>query len=173
MTTTPDPKTVREIARDCVADYIDDARDIAAHVMGHFGMGVPGDVYAWTDAVRTDLSAAVVSWPNEQPQDERDATVPDALWWPFTGGMDTCFSEHDGEYRECCWRAGLAYVLKLHEQQVRATAQDERDGDVRAVAAVRDARNGQLDDRLRALFRRFADRIAALDARDAKAGEQR
>jgi hypothetical protein len=64
--TTPDPKTVREIARDCAADYLADATDIAAHVMGHFGIGVPGNVYAWTDAVRADLHAVVVSWPDEQ-----------------------------------------------------------------------------------------------------------
>lgn len=77
--TTPDPEIVREIARDCVADYINDARDIAAHVMGHFGMGVPGDVYAWTDAVRTDLRAVVPSWPDEQPQDDGDVRAVRAL----------------------------------------------------------------------------------------------
>ena len=75
---TPDPQTVREIARDCTADYLDDARDIAAHVMGHFGMGVPGNVYAWSDAVRTDLSAAVVSWPDEQQPAEVDPAITEA-----------------------------------------------------------------------------------------------
>lgn len=85
--TAPDPQTVREIARDCAADYLDDARDIAAHVMGHFGMGVPGDVYAWTDAVRADLSAAVVSWPDEQQPAE--ATVSEQAQ---DGGTDDSFA---------------------------------------------------------------------------------
>jgi len=49
-----------------------------------------------------------------------DAGLPDDLWWSFTGGLDTCFSEHDGEYRNCCMRAGLAYALKVREQQLRA-----------------------------------------------------
>jgi len=83
--TAPEPKTVREIARDCITDYIDDARDIAAHVMGHFGIGVPGDVYVWTDAVRADLSAAVVSWPDEQLLAE--ATGGEQQPWPRTQRM--------------------------------------------------------------------------------------
>ena len=49
-----------------------------------------------------------------------DAGLPDDLWWSFTGGLDTCFSEHDGEYRNCCMRAGLAYALKVHKQHLRA-----------------------------------------------------
>lgn len=47
---------------------------------------------------------------------------PGSLWWPFTGAADVCYSQHDddGVYRDCCMRAGLAYALELHEQQLRA-----------------------------------------------------
>jgi len=46
--------------------------------------------------------------------------TPD-LYWPFTGAADTCYLTHDNGdgYRECCMRAGLAYALKLREQQIR------------------------------------------------------
>lgn len=116
----------------------------------------------------------------EDAQDKRDGDVPDDLYWSFTGGMDTCFGEHDGEYRECCWRAGLAYVLKLREQQVRAKVATERDGDVRAVAALlklgdvsfRGTWLTDYDDARSELETRFASQIAALEARDAKGGER-
>ncbi|QOR55792.1 MAG: hypothetical protein YHS30scaffold324_24 [Catenulispora phage 69_17] len=75
--------------------------------------------------------------PDEQPTAEQDGAA-DNLYWPFTGALDTCYMEHheDGDgYRECCLRAGLAYALPLHEQQVRASVAAEQDGDVRAVAA--------------------------------------
>lgn len=50
-------------------------------------------------------------------------TVSDAPdpYWSFTGAADTCYLTHDNGdgYRECCMRAGLAYVLKLREEQIR------------------------------------------------------
>lgn len=102
-------------------------------------------VYARDDAdedwLELGLPAGLDEWLSaEQPQDaqpERDNPAP-GLWWSFTGGADTCYLNHDdnGSYRECCMRAGLAYVLKLYEQQIRASVATEQDGDVRAVAPV-------------------------------------
>ena len=51
--------------------------------------------------------------------------------------------------------------------------QDERDGDMRAVAeACSDFGNDEGPRGIRQLYARFADRIAELDAREAKAGER-
>lgn len=120
-----------------------------------------------------------------QREDEQDGTDAPDLYWPFTGALDVCYGNHDNDgdgYRECCMRAGLAYALKLHEQQVRAKVAAEQDGDVRAVATAIDAidRHDGLDSQfsehwkwteVRSLLtERFADRIAVLEARDAKGG---
>lgn len=73
-------------------------------------------------------------------------------------------------------------VMAVPVAEVRRAEQDERDGDVRAVADALDlidglwsgdARPGDVSLTRIALYDRFADRIAALDARDAKGGEQR
>lgn len=154
MTTTPDPQTVREIARDCVADYIDDARDIAAHVMGHFGMGVPGNVYAWTDAVRSDLRAVVPLWPDDLPQDKRDGDEA-------AGRVTAYLNDHRTRYPydakgviadlAAAYDNGLLPPHELLEDDLRAILDnreqwrnlalsrgEKRDGDVRVVDPLRD-----------------------------------
>ena len=153
--------------------------------------------------IKDMAKAAALSWPADQPQDaqpERDNPASD-LWWSFTGGADTCYLNHDdsGSYRECCMRAGLAYALEVRDQQVRTEAQPERDGDgdVRAVAESEleaAYRKGwtdcgiyarrETDSLLDEMARDFTEtgrakreimrrQAAALDARDAKAGDER
>jgi len=106
-----------------------------------------------------------------QPAAEQNHGTPADLYWPFTGGADTCYLNHDddGGYRECCMRAGLAYALKLHEQQMRADVATEQDGDVQAAAALAAADDDvELDRAVSDLIARFADRIEAREAREAE-----
>ncbi|ACU71833.1 hypothetical protein Caci_2924 [Catenulispora acidiphila DSM 44928] len=72
MTTTPDPKTVREIAR----KHIQSGRaEIDATIVQHFGPGLLGadEYWAWERAVEDERRKAVVtvavSWPDEEPQE--------------------------------------------------------------------------------------------------------
>ena len=124
MTTTPDPETVREIAR----EHIRSGRsDIGTTIVKHFGNGALDDeeFFAWeyevTDAWRRELRT--VSWPAEQLQD-------------------------DGDVRAVAALLELDSVLYLGQRPTDW-------GDARSELAVR-----------------FADRIAALEARDAKGGQR-
>lgn len=236
MLTNPDPATVREIAQEVANIALHDAvhvdQWISAVVNSRFGNECSSFRAPLHTAVARRMAVVKPSWPDEPPQ---DGAAPD-LWWPFTGGADTCYLSHDddGGYRECCMRAGLAYALKVRdgdevhtpavgdgederdgyavrlldmleadpdrfqeseEEDLRAAlsalfrrtaeaanlasalveAQAERNGDVRAVAALLAAVRVQgvpaaTKRRAERLESRFHGRIAALEARDAKAG---
>lgn len=146
MLTNPDPATVREIAQEVANIALHDAvhvdQWISAVVNSRFGNECSSFRAPLHTAVARRMAVVKPSWPDELPQ---DGAAPD-LWWPFTGGADTCYLSHDddGGYRECCMRAGLAYVLKLHEQQVRASATDER-AVAEAVARLKRWLNGRQD----------------------------
>lgn len=182
----PDPQTVREIAQEVANIALHDAvhvdQWITAVIDGKFGNECKLLRSALHTAVARRMAVVKPSWPAEQPQDaqpERDNPAP-GLWWSFTGGADTCYLNHDdnGSYRECCMRAGLAYVLKLYEQQIRASVATEQDGDVRAVAATLAWIRAEIAPERKLLGAiqpgawieledRFMDRIAELDAREA------
>lgn len=85
MNTTPDPKTVREIAREAIRSASQRLELIDAVIARHRAIGdrpasESGELGAWhatysalCQAVRADMQAA--SWPDEQPQDERDVEI--------------------------------------------------------------------------------------------------
>lgn len=79
MATTPDPKAVREIAHDALTIAIRRGRTeaVEAALIAHGGAGpVLGEKFdVTTNAVIVEYNrlAAALSWPDEQPQDERDA----------------------------------------------------------------------------------------------------
>ena len=82
MTTTPDPKTVQQLATEHILDDARRAHDIGADVLGHFGPDALSKVeyHAYCDAVREAITTATiaVSWPAEQPR-PADTTRVDAL----------------------------------------------------------------------------------------------
>lgn len=136
------------------------------------GNDVPDYAAIWT------LGAALDAWApteDEQPQDERDGALAD-LATELDAANDNAdeIADRAGKYREEIMRL-RAQVRELEGAQV------ERDGDVRAVAALlrlgdTSFRGNWLtdyDDARSELEARFADRIAELNARDTKAGEQR
>ena len=115
MSTTPDPQRVREIAR----EHIRSGRtDIGTTVVRHFGDGVLSDEefagweydvhQAWQDELRA------VSWPDEQPQDERDGEADGVMVYLLADGNDVLT-----RYERTQLRAVLA-----EREQLRA----ERDG---------------------------------------------
>lgn len=77
MTTAPDPKTVRKIARKFLLDDDLTADELDYVVRRHTGYGIPdGEFEAWRDAVDADVQEGtvtkVVSWPDEQPAADQD-----------------------------------------------------------------------------------------------------
>lgn len=132
--TAPDPQTVREIARQAIRSLIAEQPSAKrypprSHIeLAMFEHGIDhADLNAWPEvygAVLTAVGSAqiTVSWPDEQPQDERD-------------------------------------------------------GDVRAVAALLVAADhvatapNELASALGRLEARFGSRVRALEARDAKGGK--
>ena len=132
------------------------------------------------ESVRNHLAAVVNEYnallaEAEQPQDDRDAQLAD-LATELDAANDNAveIADQRAKQREEIMR------LRARVRELEG-AQDERDGDVRAVAAL--LRLGDIslhggwltrwEDAKAELESRFADRIAALEARDAKAGEQR
>lgn len=122
MTTTPRPKTVREIAREAVRQAVQRGRDAVVDlaVAEYWPEAVNPEFLRHRDVVAAeyDRLADALEWPDEQPQDDGDV------------------------------RAVAAYLGASHEDAAPT------DPHPRTV--------------LRA---HFADRIAALEARDAKGGE--
>lgn len=221
MTTTPDPKTVREIAQEVANLALHDAvhvdQWISAVVNGRFGNECSSFRAPLHAAVARRMAVVKPSWPDEQPQDERDARIaelerevrqlragaprawkqdwrnPISRFETFVNATRNYDSDHlggimRGGNAEATitlgdLRAVLARLAELeaHPWIVVEAEQPQDDGDVRAVAALlklgdTSFRGNWLtdyDDARSELESRFAARIAALDARDAKAGEQR
>jgi len=182
--TTPDARIVREIARECAADYLGDACDIAAHVIGYFGPGAPDDLHPWICAVRADLSAAVAAWPDEQQPAEVTGgeQVQDGEDGPALARLLATLERHaargsiGGEYLDADIRSILngRRIWKTAAENAgaeRDQLRDERDAlvvlseaDTWAVARCQQAKAGpDAVPAMLALDARFADRIAALE----------
>ena len=211
MTTTPDPKIVCEIATEHILDDARRAHDIGADVLGHFGPDAltKHEYGAWCNAIREAITTATVavSWPNERPQNERDARpLVERLPAEDAERVTALVDERDSWRKEVLElreqvkaQADLATELesananaaeiadqrtKQREEIMRLRArvrelegaQDERDGDVRAMAALlrlgdvsfRGTWLTDFDDARSELETRFALQIAALEARDAE-----
>jgi len=73
--TTPDPQTVREIARKFLTDPDLSADELDYVVRSYIGYVSGAEHTAWRDAVRADAGEATVtttaSWPDEQPAAEQ------------------------------------------------------------------------------------------------------
>lgn len=73
---TTDPQIVQQLATEHILDDARRAHDIGAAVLGHFGPDAltKHEYGAWCSAIREAITTATVavSWPDEQPQDERD-----------------------------------------------------------------------------------------------------
>jgi len=82
--TAPDPKTVREIAREYVLDDRHRAHDIAPAILGRFGPDelTRPEYYAYCDAVRKAIKTATVtvSWPDEQQPAEATGGEQQQPW---------------------------------------------------------------------------------------------
>lgn len=106
MTTTPDPKTVRELARKFLLDDGLTADELGYVVYSHTGYGVGHEEFqAWRDAIDADVQEATVtkvaSWPDEQSQNERDAQLAD-LATELDAANDNAneIADRAGKYRE-------------------------------------------------------------------------
>lgn len=73
---SPEPEKVREIARTFLTDPDVSADELGYVVRSFIGYVSGAEHTAWCDAVRADADEATVvttaTWPDEQPQDERD-----------------------------------------------------------------------------------------------------
>lgn len=97
MSTTPDPQTVREIARKCLSDHIRRFPEGRRVIVGTYVLKALGDpdlayndhatYQAWCDAVSAEVRAAVPSWPDGQPQDEPDADGGGFAWHDLHYGL--------------------------------------------------------------------------------------
>lgn len=181
MTTTPDPQAVREIAREYARRLLDQLDHgyvldemLSDKRFAHLLTGDEDQDIATLDPIAAEIKdvarAAALLWPDEQPQDERDAAL--AALTAERNAAHEAAAEADRQRAEYRREAALlrARVRELED------AQDERDGDVRAVAAwlAADDEDVPAYDYIAAcaaLKARFAGRIAELDARDAKGGE--
>lgn len=77
MTTEPDPKTVREIARKFLTDPHATPGDVKASIRNHIGSDASAKTFAaWWDAVEADVRKGkvetVATWPNEGPTADQD-----------------------------------------------------------------------------------------------------
>lgn len=172
MATTADPETVREIARK--------AMEQAASRLPYYPEGVTGalvahgidgrDMERWAaygNAVREYIKTATVtvSWPTER--DLCGVQLPADSAARLGVSPDTTCTRPDGHATHNDGN-GVLWVGRSCAEQ------DERDCDVRAVAALAAADNDdELDRAVSDLIARFADRIEALEARDANGGEGR
>jgi hypothetical protein len=81
VTTTPDPKTVREIAQKHIHD---DVNDVGLTIQDHIGIDavLAMDKHAYgalCSAVREAVRTGTLAWPDEQPQDDGDVRAVAAL----------------------------------------------------------------------------------------------
>lgn len=153
MTTTPDPKTVRRDAAERVLEFMAFAR--AAQLSDDYVLSMGACPAEGRNAPLTFGDLRMLLTPVEQPQEfECEVCTKPITAYPCI------LCEHEPDP----WK-------KPEDEQ----PQDERDGDVRAVARLKAADRVDFSrDHIaewmaasEALFDRFADRIAALDARDA------
>lgn len=110
MTTTPDPQAVRKIAREHLSDFLGKfpMADATPFFVGGRVLESVGDpelwrtdyptYIAWCDAVTAEIRAALPSWPDEQPQDER-AVDPDgySITWDHYFVRLWCMRCPDGD----------------------------------------------------------------------------
>lgn len=162
MTTTPDPKIVFEAARQAIAEMAF-RYDAVGSVLD--ARGLDRQLYGDVVVAAIDAATVAVSWPDEQLQDERDATAD-------YGVLGMLLTRDRG-------------VLSRNEEAaIRAllAAQSKRDSDVRAVdnaiKAIMLFWSGEapietLAEVRAQLIERYGSQIARLDAaaieaRDAK-----
>lgn len=177
MTTTPDKQTVRDLARKFLLDDGLTADELDYIVYGHTGYGVGHEEFqAWRDAIDADVQEATVaktvSWPDEQPQDERNpcgVQLPADSAQRLGASPDTRCARPDGH---AAHDDGNGVVWVDRER----AAQPERDGDTRAIDAMIMASvrgdSGAMALAFDNLRKRWIGRIAELDARKAKGGGQ-
>jgi hypothetical protein len=102
MTTTPDPKTAREIAREHLADFLRRWPMVDPFFVGSRVLGAlddpelwrtdPAAYNAWCEATVAEIRTAVPSWPGEQPQDDGDVRAVARTVWMYGT------AEHSSEY---------------------------------------------------------------------------
>lgn len=142
MTTTPDSKVVREIAREAIRsasrrlELIDGV--IARHrAIGDRPASGSGELLAWQaaysalcKAVRLEMQAAF--WSDEQAQDERDAQLAD-----LATELDVANDDADAIAGQRAAQRKEIMRLRARVQELEG-AQGERDGDVPDPADVPD-----------------------------------
>jgi hypothetical protein len=138
------------------------------------------------DATGTQLISDAIkalSWPAEQPQDDDDVPEPDVCvcgdancmpyWRPVHEQINAMRLKSDMVAADFT-KAMLEEICELRTELEQVRAQQDG-GDVRAVAALLDEYRGggtiaECKREFNALAARFADRIAALEARDTADG---
>lgn len=151
---SPEPEKVREIAREYLTDRINEPSDVGAYVMGFVGYDLTKHEFgAWCSAVRTDLRAAVPSWPDEQPQDEGDgeeaARVRVRVWlheWSHkvqSNLVATGCGRHESDGCTELTAPDIDALLAAADEPARVVVltptdaeQADRDAELKAVASV-------------------------------------
>lgn len=186
MTPAPDPQAIRlarEQARQIILSHATDVEymSIGEHLADFDEFSsLPEDEFARVQGrVDKQIRHAVVtvSWPNEQPQDGaadeaavRELPEPEtaAEWLQKIHALRAEYGPREFDFDD----DDVAALLAERERQAERIREleAERAADVPAVAEVMAASGGTwmaTEGAIRNLGARFADRIAALDARDA------
>ena len=146
MTTTPDPMIVREIAREIILDCGRNADDIGTYVWVRVGADLSKHEHgAWCSAIREAIRTAQIamSWPDEQPQDERDAESHSAAERVrATLDRHAARGSIGGEYLDADVRAVLDNREMWRNLALsRGAERDERDAALADLATELDAAN--------------------------------
>jgi hypothetical protein len=170
---------VRDFARRAILSAVEDVDYMGiGEAFGEDESWPQGDGLAYDamhDAVYDAVGAATVtvSWRDEQPQDTAAPYRPIPYEDEFISIIQSgSFYAEVTAFRRLAATIGVEQTYrkwtKLQRRARAETAQPQDDGDVRAVAALAAADDDeQLDRAVSELIARFADRIAALEARDA------